>query len=102
MRSGAGFVIGFFLGALAGAVAALLMAPESGEELRADIREKGVELQGQATQLAEQTRAQVEEAQERGRIVLAENVKKAQQAVQQAQAKLGTPQEAEPTAEMPA
>ena len=35
-----GFILGFIGGAVAGAVLALLYAPKSGRELRADIREK--------------------------------------------------------------
>lgn len=36
-----GFLIGIFTGALVGAVIALLLAPESGEALRGQIRERG-------------------------------------------------------------
>lgn len=36
-----GFLIGIFTGALVGAVIALLLAPESGERLRGQIRERG-------------------------------------------------------------
>ena len=42
------FFTGFFTGALAGAATALLFAPRPGEEIRAQIREKSVELQGRA------------------------------------------------------
>ncbi len=108
---GGEFFFGFVIGALAGAAAALLMAPASGEETRHKLDEKRIELQGQAQKLAEEARAQAqklaEEAksqahhvsdqahgqathlQERGRIVLSDSVKKAQQAVQEAQTKLG-------------
>ena len=81
---GGGFVIGLALGALVGAAAALLLAPESGEELRKDITEKGDELRSKAQQ-------QADALQEQGRIVLSENVKKAQQVVQEAQVKLSKP-----------
>ena len=81
---GGGFIIGLALGALVGAAAALLLAPESGEELRKDITEKGDELKSKAQQ-------QVDALQEQGRIVLSENVKKAQQVVQEAQVKLSKP-----------
>ena len=47
---GGGFIIGLALGALVGAAAALLLAPESGEELRKDIGEKGDELKSKAQQ----------------------------------------------------
>ena len=81
---GGGFIIGLALGALIGATAALLLAPESGEELRKDIGEKGDELKTRAQQ-------QVSTLEEQGRIVLSENVKKAQQVVQEAQVKLSKP-----------
>ena len=81
---GGGFIIGLALGALVGAAAALLLAPESGEDLRKDITEKGDELKSKAQQ-------QVDALQEQGRIVLSENVKKAQQVVQEAQVKLSKP-----------
>lgn len=41
MRRMFGFLIGVFVGALVGATMALLMAPESGEQLRAHIRARG-------------------------------------------------------------
>ena len=81
---GGGFIIGLALGALVGAAAALLLAPESGEDLRKDIGEKGDELKSKAQQ-------QVDALQEQGRIVLSDNVKKAQQVVQEAQVKLSKP-----------
>jgi len=36
-----GFLIGIFVGSLVGSTIALLMAPESGEELRGKIRARG-------------------------------------------------------------
>jgi gas vesicle protein len=81
---GGGFIIGLALGALVGAAAALLLAPESGEELRKDIGEKSDELKTRAQQ-------QVSSLEEQGRIVLSDNVKKAQQVVQEAQVKLSKP-----------
>jgi gas vesicle protein len=47
------FVWGFFIGALAGATAALLMAPASGEETMQQIQLKGNELKGQVQTQAE-------------------------------------------------
>ena len=93
---GGGFLIGLAIGALAGAAAALLLAPESGEELRKGIGEKGDELKLKAQQ-------QVDSLQEQGRIVLSDNVKKAQQVVQDAQVKLSKPISApEGSEELPA
>jgi len=53
------FLIGFVVGGVAGAVAALLLAPQSGEETRALIKDKSIELRDKATEQAEllQTRA---------------------------------------------
>ncbi|MCX6031486.1 MAG: YtxH domain-containing protein [Chloroflexi bacterium] len=101
-NGGGEFFVGFIIGAMAGAAAALLLTPRSGSELRGQIQEKGIELKDQAARLADQaktqaqqavegTRGQVTQVTERGRIVLAENVKKAQQAVEEAQAKIATP-----------
>ncbi|RJP50674.1 MAG: hypothetical protein C4586_05520 [Anaerolineaceae bacterium] len=41
MRRMFGFLIGIFVGGLVGAVLALLLAPESGENLRAQLRDRG-------------------------------------------------------------
>ena len=41
MRRMFGFMIGILVGALVGSTVALLMAPESGEELRGQIRDRG-------------------------------------------------------------
>jgi gas vesicle protein len=41
MRRIFGFLIGTFVGALVGSVIALLLAPESGESLRNQIRQRG-------------------------------------------------------------
>jgi len=42
------FFAGFFVGALIGGATALLMAPQSGEETRTQIREKSIELKDKA------------------------------------------------------
>jgi gas vesicle protein len=41
MRRMFGFLIGIFVGTLVGSVIALLLAPESGESLRSQLRERG-------------------------------------------------------------
>ena len=41
MRRMFGFLIGIFTGALVGGVMALLLAPESGEKLRGQLRDRG-------------------------------------------------------------
>jgi gas vesicle protein len=47
------FLVGFIVGGLSGAVAALLLAPQSGEETRAVIKERSIELRDKATEEAE-------------------------------------------------
>jgi gas vesicle protein len=47
------FLIGFIVGGVAGAVAALLLAPQSGEDTRALIKDKSIELRDRATEQAE-------------------------------------------------
>lgn len=48
MRKMFGFLIGIFVGALVGSTVTLLLTPESGDELRAQIRVRG---QGFANQI---------------------------------------------------
>ena len=43
------FLVGFVVGGLAGAVTALLLAPQSGEETRTVIKEKAIELKDKAS-----------------------------------------------------
>jgi len=47
------FLVGFIVGGLTGAVAALMFAPQSGEETRAVIKERSIELRDRATAEAE-------------------------------------------------
>ncbi len=44
------FLVGFLVGAMSGAVVALLFAPQSGEETRALIGEKSIELRDRAVE----------------------------------------------------
>ena len=54
------FLIGFIVGGLIGAAVALLYAPQSGEETRAQIKEKSIEIRDQASEQAAAYRAQAE------------------------------------------
>ncbi len=80
MKSAILFLLGIVLGAAVGGLTALLLTPYSGDDLRRQIGERSTELGGQFEQLSD-----------RGRIVLQENVRKAQEAVQEAQSKLNKP-----------
>ena len=55
------FLAGFVLGGLAGAVTALLLAPQSGEETRTQIHDKSIELKDKAAVTAEEYRVRADE-----------------------------------------
>jgi len=55
------FISGFVIGGLVGAAVALLFAPQSGEETRTLIHDKGIELKDHAEDLIDDTRARAEE-----------------------------------------
>lgn len=61
------FLAGFIIGGLMGAAAALLLAPQSGEETRVMIREKGIELKDRAVETYEDTVSRAEHALEEAR-----------------------------------
>jgi len=54
-----GVLSGMLIGGLAGAVTMLLLAPQSGEKTRVLIQNKGIELRDQATEMLDDTLAQV-------------------------------------------
>jgi len=54
-----GVLAGMLIGALAGAVTMLLLAPQSGNDTRRQIQEKGIELRDRTTEMVEDTIAQV-------------------------------------------
>jgi len=56
------FLVGFIVGGLTGAVAALLLAPQSGEETRTLIKEKSIELRDKASETVEDAYAKAEAA----------------------------------------
>ena len=82
-----GFLVGLLMGGLAGAMAMLLLAPQSGKETRGQIRKQGIELRdqtvrnvegavaqarGKARQITDDVREQAGELQQRGQDLLAE------------------------------
>ena len=54
-----GVLGGMLIGALAGAAAALLLAPQSGKNTRRQIQEKGIELRDRTTELVDDTMTKV-------------------------------------------
>ncbi|MDD3949021.1 MAG: YtxH domain-containing protein, partial [Anaerolineaceae bacterium] len=54
------FVMGFTVGALAGAIASLLLAPQTGEETRQVIKEKAIELKDKGAESYEETKHRAE------------------------------------------
>jgi gas vesicle protein len=60
-RSFTTFLRGILIGWIAGAAVALVYAPQRGDETRAVLREKGLELKDQAIDKVEQTRTKAEE-----------------------------------------
>jgi gas vesicle protein len=68
------FLVGFFIGGLFGAAAALLMTPQSGEQTRLQLQERSIELKSQAGDLAAGARGQAGQTvtgiQERGKALI--------------------------------
>jgi gas vesicle protein len=56
------FLVGFIVGGLSGAIVALLFAPQSGEETRAFIKDKSIELRDKAQITAEEAIERAEAA----------------------------------------
>jgi gas vesicle protein len=54
-----GVLGGMFIGALAGAAAALLLAPQSGKDMRKQIQEKSIEMRDRTTELVDDTMTKV-------------------------------------------
>jgi gas vesicle protein len=54
-----GVLVGLVIGSLAGAAAMLLLAPQSGEDTRTQIQEKGIELRDRTAGMMEDAMAQV-------------------------------------------
>lgn len=73
------FLVGFVVGGLTGAVVALLFAPQSGEETRALIKDKSIELRDQASHTAEDLLARAEAAASEARTRAEELTKEARQ-----------------------
>jgi gas vesicle protein len=62
------FLVGFVVGGLTGAVVALLFAPQTGEETRALIKDKSIELRDKAQITAEEAYTRAEQAAHEARV----------------------------------
>lgn len=93
-RRGLEFLTGVLLGTAIGATAALMLAPQSGQETREVIRERGLELKSRAEDvgaasrqraedLGDQARNRAAEAQARGRLVIEEQGARLQKTIDQ-------------------
>ena len=61
MRKMFGFMIGIFVGALVGSTIALLLAPESGDDLRSQLRERGQNFMGEIRHAADTRRIELKD-----------------------------------------
>jgi gas vesicle protein len=60
MRRMFGFLIGILVGALVGATVTLLLAPEAGEQLRGELRERGSAFLSDVRQAADSRRIELQ------------------------------------------
>lgn len=61
MRKMFGFMIGIVVGSLVGSTIALLLAPDSGEQLRGELRERGLAFQVEIRNAADTRRIELNE-----------------------------------------
>ena len=72
------FMSGLLLGGIAGAITALLLAPQSGEETRKVIIEKSMEIKDKALETVDEARVRAEKAAEDARTAAQEYTQKLQ------------------------
>jgi gas vesicle protein len=80
------FFAGFLVGVLVGAATALLLAPQSGEDTRILIRDRGVELKGKAEDLQGQAKGKAADLQGHAKERAAELQAKMKEAVEEGKA----------------
>ncbi|MGQ9584465.1 MAG: YtxH domain-containing protein [Anaerolineae bacterium] len=80
---GGDFLAGFVLGGLVGAAVALLLAPQPGEETRALLRERSIELRERADELSAEARKLAAELQEKGKETLGDQIGRVKEAVEE-------------------
>lgn len=90
---GVDFFAGFVVGALVGAAAAILFAPQSGEETRALIRERSIELQERSVELSEEARRRAVEYEAQAKEKATELQSRMQEAVGQGKTAAGEQKE---------
>ena len=90
---GVDFFAGFVVGGLVGAAAAILFAPQSGEETRALIRERSIELQERSVELSEEARRRAVEYESQAKGKATELQVRMQEAVGQGKAAAGEQKE---------
>ena len=78
---GAEFLAGVIIGGLIGAAVGLLLAPQPGDETRAQLREKGIELRERVAELSEEARKKAEELHEEGRTAIEEQTARVKEAI---------------------
>jgi gas vesicle protein len=84
------FLTGFIVGGLVGAALSLLLAPQSGEETRTQIRDKGIELRGRADEEIKRFRETAEETLEEVRAQADEMQKRGQEMIEEARARVSS------------
>ncbi len=92
------FFAGMIIGGLVGAAAAMMLAPQSGEDTRALLRDKGIELKEKAVDVAQDAQLRAEKALETTRAQLEDVVDELKsrtdelaKVISKETAKLGTP-----------
>ncbi len=80
---GAEFLAGLIIGGFIGAVVGLLLAPQPGEETRAELRDKGIELRERVVEISEEARKKAEQWQEEGRTTLETQKARVEEAVEE-------------------
>jgi gas vesicle protein len=60
-----GVLAGILVGSLAGALTMLLLAPQSGEDTRTQIKDKSIELRDRTTEMVEDVMAQVRQSRDK-------------------------------------
>ncbi len=96
------FLAGFVIGGLIGAGVALLMAPQSGEETRALIADKSIELRDRAYETAEDVQVRAGELASKTQKAYDEQVQRIQAAVDAGKKPSGKPKAEPPAEEAPA